>query len=785
MKSKTIVLILAMMSALIWTTFNGPPVISQVTPVPPVVPFPSGPFEKFGPRVDRLTFVVSGTVEREMDDFKNGMFDILEWAAPAPEWDNWLTDPTITMGNFSEMSCEYLAFNNGRWPLGHSDMLATGWTSFPTYVGTGWQGTHNASLWKKDELWGQHLLDPPGAYPGGTGTADWAYIDYNCTLCMSARQYRRGLAHLYDRTDQMTYMQGAGEDLSPSLFWPPLKTFWENPSAPTYDFSLDLASDAFVAGGFKDWNGDTVMEYSPSNGSVPDDYVELPSIKFYTRIDDDHRNHAAKVMSFYMDVGLAAKPCGSVPHTLIIATRATVDTECWAEYDYDIYTEYWDWGPTPDFYAEWFASFGDIYPEVYAYNFHRYHNLEFDQLADALVEAPNLAAAKAACDEMQMILHGDCASVPQFHYIGYQGRRTAYSTWPGEEKYAGRNWTNTNCYEGEGWYSWWNILNSQVEGFERGGTLRHGMNGDADNLDIIDSWYTYDALVLQNIYGGLLVPDPHDVSNISAYIPWDCQSYEIGTWEHPTEGTCTAMNFTLIPGTLWQDGTPMTADDVGFSFWFSREARSVTYGVTKDFAEYVTYDTDPGRLGNETVEIRFRKLTWLAPVYVWGTPIIPKHIWSDEEQRYCPVHEVMEYGPGPDGSAAWRPEDHDALIGTGPFRFYKDGVVGRVDRVLGEYVYLEANPLYFRKYVEPDVGDDDDPTNPAAKDGEVDLFDFLIVAVPEHIFQREDDNGQWGTPPGAWGEPCDVNKDGKIGVGDLMEIGVHFAESWPPVWYEW
>ncbi len=215
----------------------------------------------------------------------------------------------------------------------------------------------------------------------------------------------------------------------------------------------------------------------------------------------------------------------------------------------------------------------------------------------------------------------------------------------------------------------------------------------------------------------------------------------------------------------------MTAQDINFSFWFTRECKSANYVYVKDYEESVIYDDTPIP-GVQTIEIRFNVKSWLAAYWCSGVPIIPEHIWSDEYG-----------GPGVDGSTAYDPEDHDEVIGTGPFRFYKDNVVGRVHRIPMEYVYLEANPLYFRKFVWPDVVNAANPNVPGDLDGEVTGADFAKVCLPWHLFNSENPDGSWPDPPGAWGEHIDVNKDGKIGIVDLLEIGIHYGKPWPPPWY--
>jgi len=192
MKLKTIVSMLVMISALMLATFNEVPVVSQGGSVPA----PDGPFEKYGPRVGRLIWHVSGGVVAEVGDFEAGLIDIMDWAAPADKWADWLADPEIEMGDFGEFASIYLAFNTMRWPLGHGDQLPDGWTSYPT----GYISNHNLSLWSD----GTMKSDLP------VGTADMVYVDYNCQRDLDARQFRRGLAHMVDRATQIAYMEGAG-----------------------------------------------------------------------------------------------------------------------------------------------------------------------------------------------------------------------------------------------------------------------------------------------------------------------------------------------------------------------------------------------------------------------------------------------------------------------------------------------------------------------------------------------------------------------------------------------
>lgn len=56
-------------------------------------------------------------------------------------------------------------------------------------------------------------------------------------------------------------------------------------------------------------------------------------------------------------------------------------------------------------------------------------------------------------------------------------------------------------------------------------------------------------------------------------------------------------------------------------------------------------------------------------------------------------------------------------------------------------------------------------------DGVVDLDDFLVVAMPGHIWT------EYPTWDPVWGPVCDINRDGRVGIDDLMVISLHFEET--------
>jgi len=756
MKSKNRIMTMLLMLALILTSFIGTQV-GSVDPVPDVVELDVGVWEKYGPRVDKLTFKIAGSVSAETLMLANGEIDIMDWATPGTEWTSWLADPEITMGRFLELSMIYFAPNHARWPLGHGDQKPAGldWNHFGGEVA--YTGTHSLSDWP-DNL--------EGSAVSTGGIADTYFFDPNCQRCQDARQYRRALAHLVDRDPIIANMKGAGWPMQ-TLIMPSIVGAWENTSAKMdtmYPYSISAAQAALAVGGFGDYDEDGYYEYSPGHladpagPTGPVDMEELPVIDVYIRQDDPERIFAGVFFTQQMELA-------GIPNNPIITSNVICSQKVWQyPYDYDMYIEYWDWGvPMPDILYEGFHTEKDYYPVSWADNSVRFHNRKYDVQALAFKYAWTPTAAEASCDAMQGIMSEQAAVIPIYTHTGYMGRRTNYGTFPGEGDYQGKRWNGSNNEQGLGWSSLWNMLNMHPEGLERGGTLRHGLVNDVTDWNLQTTWWFYDLQVLLQIYEGLIVVNPE---NMTQYIPWLAESHNVTTWWNGT-ALCSAVNFTLVPNILWQDGEFFGADDVEYSYDLTRDFVTMYYWATKDYNDSVIY-YDPVEK-KETIEIRFNLRSWLAESWASGVPIVPKHIWK-------PALEGAPYYGDP---AGWDPGAKyvDAVIGTGPFRFFGDDVLGRVDRVIGQYVYLEQNPTYFRRLVRPDFYPNTvDWDTTWTSDGKVDILDFQYA-----ITQFGLDPGTWHS---LWGPLADVNKDRKVRALDIAEVGVRFGQTgfddgWP------
>ena len=144
--------------------------------------------------------------------------------------------------------------------------------------------------------------------------------------------------------------------------------------------------------------------------------------------------------------------------------------------------------------------------------------------------------------------------------------------------------------------------------------------------------------------------------------PWLAKS-----WEGSPDGK--TWTFHLRENAKWQDGQPLTADDVVFSFEYALNGPGAVTGV----AQGVTYIDSVTSPDPATVVIKLNSVrpSFLSDISgAFGIPIVPKHIWSTVTD---PAH---YQGP-------------QALIGSGPYRLEQfDQPTNTFDFIANDDFYL-------------------------------------------------------------------------------------------------
>jgi hypothetical protein len=192
-----------------------------------------------------------------------------------------------------------------------------------------------------------------------------------------------------------------------------------------------------------------------------------------------------------------------------------------------------------------------------------------------------------------------------------------------------------------------------------------------DWLNPLYAQWIWDFTVLNEIYDSCAARDPY---NGGTFVPQLASNWEIGTWTNPlTHTTCTKLRFTLRPDLYWQDGTPLTVDDIAYTL-IELPAELAEKGLPGQvwWCPIFPYFTDFRIVDPFNIEMLLNiQSTWTA-YWILTANIIPKHIWKPLVDATTPEN-VIVFQPQPDPN----------MIGSGPFRF--------VEYIPEDHLLLAAN----------------------------------------------------------------------------------------------
>ena len=195
-----------------------------------------------------------------------------------------------------------------------------------------------------------------------------------------------------------------------------------------------------------------------------------------------------------------------------------------------------------------------------------------------------------------------------------------------------------------------------------GGQIILGLTSDISTLNPILGSDVYSAYLTAMVFSQLGVASPIDGSIVP-----DLADY----WERAADGI--TYTFYLNQDATWHDGTPVTADDVVFSFDATLAEGSLSprrSSVALVLESYTAIDDHTVQLVSKgPVSIFLEKSIALVG-------IVPKHIWEG-----IPFDETW----GTDGGATGT--DPARVVGSGPFLF--------TERVADSYVTISRNPNYW------------------------------------------------------------------------------------------
>ncbi|MDR1874984.1 MAG: ABC transporter substrate-binding protein [Synergistaceae bacterium] len=195
-------------------------------------------------------------------------------------------------------------------------------------------------------------------------------------------------------------------------------------------------------------------------------------------------------------------------------------------------------------------------------------------------------------------------------------------------------------------------------------------------LNPLVSSTAYDWTVLSTVFETLISIDPFTFEDV----PWLAESWDIAPERREPEREPerepdggSILTFTLRPNLAWQDGRPLTAEDVAFSLRYIRDHKVPRfYDSVKDIESIEV-------VAENRVRIVMANTSFWHLHNIGGMPLLPRHV-LENVQDWRAWQPTLQPHTATDGTAMTE------LVGTGPFTF-------RESRT-GEYVHMTRNERY-------------------------------------------------------------------------------------------
>ncbi|MCL4424942.1 MAG: ABC transporter substrate-binding protein [Firmicutes bacterium] len=255
------------------------------------------------------------------------------------------------------------------------------------------------------------------------------------------------------------------------------------------------------------------------------------------------------------------------------------------------------------------------------YNIAGYNNPEYDKIAEESRRATDPEKRRELVFKAQEIFARDLPYAP----IAHRNQLMAYNK---------RDFDNVTTMMGEGLNAFWNFLSITPKGNKK--VAVWGYPSDVTNLNVLTSTNAHDHQTARLIYDKLVQIDPEGKA-----IPWAAESIQ-----QPDPKTVVVK---LRKGMTFQDGKPVTSEDVRYTYQLINEVKSPYFmGRITQLGKVEAPDPQTVVFTLKEPSASFVANT-LAQVY-----ILPKHVWSkilaDKGAKG-----VLEY-------------QNEKPIGSGPFK---------------------------------------------------------------------------------------------------------------------
>jgi len=554
------------------------------------------------------------------------------------------------------------------WGLDRADIDINDWPLSKDFIdrwagaGSGITMNEYAEIGKMEFDMNNQLWPTGGPNPSVRSGTRKEFFDENNARDKAAWYFRRAIAHLTDKETYVTdFMKGQGYVMHTEVPYPALETYIdystltnatatdEYPGGYIYKYSRKNATDALLLGGFDDYDHDGIIEWNlnyPNAWRGSMDTEELPTMKFWVRIDDPNRRQAGEDLAKEMSAVGIKRTADGGPLEVIVTERSACFLNVMVVYDYNIYTGGWSLSADLDFIFDLYHS--DMSAYSYANNYPGFANRQFDAAAELVKYPPSPEAVKQAAIEAQWIKAKYQPVVELWAAKGVKGYRTG---WDGVVNMAGYGVDN-----------FWSFINMNRTGVN---TIKYGFKSDISMLHVICSEWLWDWLALALSYDTLIARNPYNLPEDVGALATD---WSTSFWDppDPAVNNATVATFTIRSGATFHDGNPVTTEDIRYGLLMQKAAGP---GVAWNYAWVM--DIDHIDITVDTVTIYFGVLSYWAVHWAGFMSIINKKLWQAAIGPGTAANYVENADPSKPGTfgnaaavRAYHPWEHDVYDPT-------------------------------------------------------------------------------------------------------------------------
>ncbi|MFW9847880.1 MAG: ABC transporter substrate-binding protein [Candidatus Thorarchaeota archaeon] len=328
------------------------------------------------------------------------------------------------------------------------------------------------------------------------------------------------------------------------------------------------------------------------------------------------------------------------------------------------------------------TSFGSEYADEPYLNLPMFTNETFDSWIPQLKTGTTFEEVYEAAIEMQKILIYECPEIILYNNIQLYPYRT--------DKFEG--WVES-IFDGiPGFWTNMKVHLKDSLGGPYGGTLVWSNSEDIDTFNHMAAGSGYTQQVLDGMFDQLIKVGPNGED-----VPWLAEDWIVETHDDNSAVPAGHMRITfdMVQNATWTDGTPLTGEDVAFTFNWYKSGAGNPYGP--DLVNMVAaYAPTPYQ-----VIVEFNTESYWNLHLCGYDEIIPKHVFESLEPD-----DWQTYQPDPPASP---------MVTSGPYNCS--------EFIAGEFTELTRNPNYFFG-----LSHETTPTTPTSGGG-IDLTLTLVVGA--------------------------------------------------------